>query len=81
MEIMEGLYIKWEEDGCVRGRYKYVRDSFTQAVEQEGVHWLDRPLEPNLLRDGVDIFADLAQTGRPYEAPDRALPECSRLAS
>ena len=35
---MEGLYIKWEEDGCVRGRYKYVRDSFTQAVEQEGVH-------------------------------------------
>ena len=50
---------------CVRGRYKYVRDSFTQAVEQEGVHWLDRPLEPNLLRDGVDIFADLAQVGRP----------------
>jgi hypothetical protein len=63
-EIMEGLYIKWEEDGYVRGRYKYVRDSFTQAVEQEGVHWLDRTLEPNLLRDGVDIFADLEQFGR-----------------
>lgn len=62
-EIMEGLYIKWEEDGCVRGRYKYVRGGFTQAVEQEGVHWLDRPLEPNLLRDGVDIFADLRQSG------------------
>jgi hypothetical protein len=40
-----------------------VRDSFTQAVEQEGLHWLDRPLEPNLLRDGVDIFADLEQFG------------------
>jgi hypothetical protein len=63
-EIMEGLYIKWEEDGCVRGRYKYVRDSFTQAVEQEGIHWLDRPLEPNLLRDGVDIFADPRQAER-----------------
>lgn len=63
-EIMEGLYIKWEEDGCVRGRYKYVRDSFTQAVEQEGVHWLDRPLEPNLLRDGIDIFGDFEQSGR-----------------
>jgi hypothetical protein len=63
-EIMEGLYIKWEEDGCVRGRYKYVRNSFTQIVEQEGVHWLDRPLEPNLLREGVDIFADLAESGR-----------------
>ena len=61
-EIMEGLYIKWEEHGCVRGRYKYVRDSFTQTVDQEGVHWLDRPLEPNLLRDGVDIFAGLAES-------------------
>lgn len=63
-EIMEGLYIKWEEDGCVHGRYKYVRGSFTQAVEQEGVHWLDRPLEPNLLCHGTDIFADLGQSGR-----------------
>lgn len=62
-EIMEGLYVKWEEDGCVRGRYKYVRGGFTQAVEQEDVHWLDRPLEPNLLRHGVDIFADLRQSG------------------
>jgi len=61
-EIMEGLYIKWEEDGCVRGRYKYVRDGFTQAVEQGGVHWLDRPLEPNVLRDGIDVFAN--QCGR-----------------
>jgi hypothetical protein len=63
-EIMEGLYIKWEGDGCVHGRYKYVRGSFTQAVEQEGVHWLDRPLEPNLLCHGTDIFADLGQSGR-----------------
>lgn len=24
-EMMEGLYIKWEENGIVKGRYKYVR--------------------------------------------------------
>jgi len=57
-EWMEGLYIKWEEGGKVRGRYKYVRGSFLQAVEEEGVHWMDRPIEQNLLRKGVDIFAD-----------------------
>jgi hypothetical protein len=56
-EWMEGLYIKWEEDGKVLGRYKYVRSSFLQAVEDEGEHWIDRPIEPNLLRKGVDIFA------------------------
>ncbi len=56
-ERMEGLYIKWEENGQVMGRYKYVRNSFLQAIEDEGVHWMDRPLEQNLLRPGTDIFA------------------------
>jgi len=63
-DTMEGLYIKWEEDGFVRGRYKYVRTSFTQAVDEEGIHWLERPLEPNLLSSGVDIFTDLAESWR-----------------
>ncbi|HEY4355759.1 MAG TPA: RNA ligase family protein [Acidobacteriaceae bacterium] len=56
-ERMEGLYIKWEEHGTVRGRYKFVRSSFLQAVEDQGEHWMDRPIEPNTLRDGVDLFA------------------------
>ncbi|OVE82320.1 hypothetical protein BVY04_01375 [bacterium M21] len=30
--LMEGLYIKHEEEGCVVGRYKYVRASFLTAV-------------------------------------------------
>lgn len=63
-ETMEGLYIKWEEEGRVCGRYKFVRSAFTQVVEEEGVHWIDRPLEPNQLRAGVDIFADLANPRR-----------------
>ncbi len=55
-ELMEGLYLKWEEDGRVLGRYKYVRQSFLQAVEDSGEHWMDRPIEPNRLAAGVDIF-------------------------
>jgi hypothetical protein len=56
-EPMEGLYIKWEQDGEVLGRYKYIRNSFRQAVEDEGIHWIDRPIEPNRLKKGVDLFA------------------------
>jgi ATP-dependent RNA circularization protein (DNA/RNA ligase family) len=58
---MEGLYIKHEDEGRVLGRYKYVRQSFLQAIEEGGVHWMERPLEPNLLLAGVDLFA----SGRP----------------
>jgi hypothetical protein len=55
---MEGLYVKVEEGGEVVGRYKFVRPSFLTAVLQSGGHWLDRPIVPNGLRPGVDIFAD-----------------------
>jgi hypothetical protein len=53
---MEGLYIKIEEDGIVKERYKYVRASFLQAVENAEGHWLARPILPNLLQPGVDLF-------------------------
>src|SRR5436189_285029 len=56
-ELMEGLYLKREEEGRVVGRYKYVRPDFLQAVVDSDSHWLDRPIEPNRLRDGVDLFA------------------------
>lgn len=56
-EIMEGLYLKHEEHGRVVARYKYVRAGFLQAVADSGEHWMDRPIEPNRLRAGVDLFA------------------------
>ena len=56
-ELMQGLYLKQEEDGRVIGRYKYVRPGYLQAVDDSDSHWMDRPIEPNLLRDGVDLFA------------------------
>jgi len=55
-ETMEGLYVKWEADGHVLGRYKYVRQQFLQAVTDSMTHWMDRPIEPNRLRPGTDIF-------------------------
>jgi hypothetical protein len=58
-DLAEGLYIKVESDGRVIERYKLVRASFLQAVAESGSHWMDRPILPNQLRDGCDIFKTL----------------------
>lgn len=55
--LAEGLYLKHERDGVVIGRYKYVRADFLQAITESGSHWAERPLLPNRLADGVDIFS------------------------
>lgn len=51
--IMEGLYVKWEEDNIVRGRYKYVRETFTNAILEQETHWHDRPIIQNGLVQGA----------------------------
>ncbi|MBR4027341.1 MAG: RNA ligase family protein [Lachnospiraceae bacterium] len=48
-DMMEGLYIKVEEQGQVVERLKYVRASFAQAIQESDTHWLDRPIIPNQL--------------------------------
>jgi len=53
---MEGLYIKVETGGVVTDRYKLVRPGFLQVVIDSGSHWMDRPLLPNRLRDGVSLW-------------------------
>jgi hypothetical protein len=55
-DLMEGLYVKVEEGGAVVERYKYVRASFLTAVLDSGTHWLKRPIVPNRLRAGVNLF-------------------------
>ncbi|MBI4861230.1 MAG: RNA ligase family protein, partial [Candidatus Riflebacteria bacterium] len=55
-DLAEGLYIKVEQDDEVVGRYKYVRASFLTAVLESESHWLSRPIVPNRLADGIDIF-------------------------
>ena len=53
---MEGLYIKVEEDGVVKERMKYVRNSFYQCLMESGSHWQQRPIIPNqLAKKGGDF--------------------------
>lgn len=54
---MEGLYVKVEEDGAVLERLKWVRPEFQQTLLASGSHWQERPIIPNRLRNGVDIWA------------------------
>jgi hypothetical protein len=54
----EGLYLKIEdpETRVVTDRFKWVRASFLTAVVDSGSHWLSRPIVPNELAEGVDLF-------------------------
>ena len=53
----EGLYIKLEDADQVLQRFKFIRASFTQTIIDTDEHWLNRPIIPNGLRPGTDIFA------------------------
>lgn len=55
-DLMEGLYIKVEEGGQVVERYKFIRPSFLTTVLDSGSHWLRRPILPNQLGEGVNLF-------------------------
>ncbi len=54
--MMEGLYIKIEENGQVVGRLKYVRASFSQYLNESATHWLERPIIPNQLSCSMDTL-------------------------
>jgi RNA ligase len=56
-DLAEGLYVKVEDATGVVARYKWVRHSFLTTVVESGSHWLARPIVPNQLADGVDLFA------------------------
>ncbi len=47
--LMEGLYIKAEEDGRVTDRMKYVRAAFLQCVDFTEKNWLGKAILPNRL--------------------------------
>lgn len=55
-DLSEGLYIKIEEGGRTVGRLKWVRADFLQIILENDSHWLSRPIVPNQLAPGVDIF-------------------------
>ena len=53
----EGLYLKVEDDEKVLARYKLVRHDFVQTILDSGSHHTRRPIVPNLLAQGVDLYA------------------------
>ncbi len=52
--IMEGIYIKVEENGEVLDRMKFVRNSFLQTESTPQGNWLDRLIIPNLITRTLD---------------------------
>ena len=61
--IMEGIYIKVEDGDYVTDRLKYVRGSFINAILDSETHWMNRPIIPNCLAEGVDLF-DMGEEGK-----------------
>jgi len=60
--VMEGIYIKVEDGDYVTDRLKFVRGSFLNTILDSESHWVNRPIVPNRLADGVDLF-DLQRKG------------------
>jgi hypothetical protein len=56
-DLSEGLYLKVENEDFVEARYKLVRPDFLQTILDSGSHHLARPILPNRLAEGVDLFA------------------------
>lgn len=56
-DLAEGLYAKTESAAHVEGRYKWVRSDFVQAILDSGSHHSQRPILPNQLAEGVDLYA------------------------
>ena len=57
--LSEGLYVKVENEREVLGRFKWVRPDFVQTILDSGSHHSTRPLIPNGLAAGADIYSPL----------------------
>lgn len=57
-DLMEGIYIKLEDEDYVLSRMKYVRGSFLNTIMDSETHWINRPIIPNKLKSGIDIFSE-----------------------
>lgn len=57
-DLMEGLYIKVENDYEVLDRFKFVRASFLNTILDSETHWINRPIIPNRLQENIDIYYD-----------------------
>ena len=56
--LMEGIYIKVEENGMVTDRLKYVRRTFLQTQETSDQAWFARAIVPNGLSVPIETLFD-----------------------
>jgi hypothetical protein len=68
-DLSEGLYIKVEKGGETVGRLKWVRSDFLQSIHDSDSHWLSRPVLPNQLAPGADIYAARLAVGWAGDSP------------
>lgn len=54
--LMEGVYLRIEQDYRVTGRSKFVRPEFVEKIKQS-THWQHQEMVPNLLRVDANIWA------------------------
>ena len=54
--IMEGVYLRTEDEGTVSGRAKLVRPEFVERVKQSE-HWQHTAMVPNLLTSEAEIWS------------------------
>ena len=59
--LAEGLYLKLEDEHQVLARFKLVRSDFVQHIMDSGSHHSERPIVPNQLATGVDLYAPQLQ--------------------
>jgi hypothetical protein len=71
-DLSEGLYIKIEDAQQVLGRYKWVRPDFVQTILDSGSHHSTRPIVPNGLAQGVDLYAPVPTVGWPNHSAKEA---------
>ena len=69
-ELAEGIYIKVEKENQAVDRFKFVRSNFLQTIQSSESHWHDRPILPNRLAPGIDIFASSTGVAGAYDDPD-----------
>ncbi len=62
--LMEGLYLKVEENGRIVQRLKYVRPAFLQRILFSETHWIDRPIIPNQLAVPTERLFETETAGK-----------------
>ncbi len=69
-EMAEGIYLKVETEKHTTDRFKFVRGDFLQTIQESDSHWQDRPILPNRLAQGIDIFAPETGVSGAYDDPE-----------